>query len=114
MSLINNFFITRRSTKVGEDNFHNKYYLGKSADYLGRFKRYVIYKGLNEPSKVPPMWHAWLHYMVDEIPNEVKNFSWQQPHIPNLTGTKLSTSHIEKEKKLSLYNKWQPLNKSKE
>jgi len=112
MSLINSFFIRLHSTKVGEDNFLNKYYLSNSMDYLGRFKRYVLYKGIEEPSKVPPMWHAWLHYMMDEIPNNVQNFSWQQQHTPNLTGTKLSTTNIKKEKSLSVYNKWQPFNKS--
>jgi NADH:ubiquinone oxidoreductase subunit len=41
-----------------------------------------------EPSKVPPLWHAWLHYMTDQFPNKKDiTYEWQQDFVPNLTGT---------------------------
>ncbi len=69
--------------KVGDDQFGNSYYRkGK--------KRWVIYKGMAEASKVPPDWHGWLHYSTNEIPanSGKKIYQWEQPHEMNLTGTK--------------------------
>jgi NADH:ubiquinone oxidoreductase subunit len=38
---------------------------------------------------VPPDWHGWLHYTVDEPPVDepYEKRPWQQPHQPNMTGT---------------------------
>lgn len=79
------FFIKKTSFFVAADKFGNEYYVSKyNKDYLGRSKRFVLYKGRNEPSKVPAGWHAWLHYMVDKVPTETVK------HVPNLTGTELA------------------------
>ncbi len=69
---------------VGEDQFGNRYYAEKAGD-----RRWVIYQGMPEASKVPPAWHAWLHYTTDEVPSADSAYaqSWEQTHIPNLTGT---------------------------
>lgn len=48
------FDIKRRSDFVGEDDFGNRYFEDRKATVGGRHKRYVIYRGLAEPSKVPP------------------------------------------------------------
>jgi NADH:ubiquinone oxidoreductase subunit len=40
-----------------------------------------------EASRVPPPWHAWLHYTVDVPLSETNAYAWQKPHLPNLTGT---------------------------
>jgi NADH:ubiquinone oxidoreductase subunit len=74
---------------VGEDQFGNRYYTEKKPKDR-RQTRWVMYKGLAEPSKVPPEWHGWLHYTLDTPPNElsITRHSWQKPHLPNLTGTK--------------------------
>lgn len=87
---IDKFFVTLRSNCVGQDNFGNKYYESKKADYLGRKKRFVIYRGKIEASKVPPLWHAWLHHLSNEVPlrGKEQNYSWQREFEPNLTGTK--------------------------
>lgn len=85
------FDIRRRARFVGEDEFGNRYFedrrpsMGES-DY---FRRYVIYKGLAEPSKVPPDWHGWLHHTFDAPPTEapLKRQIWEKPHQPNFTGT---------------------------
>ena len=74
---------------VGKDAFGNCYYTSRKVSTSGKKKRWVMYHGMAEPSKVPPMWHAWLHYMVDTLPEEAPqpNYSWQKEHVPNLTGT---------------------------
>ena len=84
-----------RGELVGTDVFGNRYYRDKSQRKLerggGRFsreKRWVLYNGEPEGSRVPPEWHAWLHHTVDEVPGDGKpKYTWQKPHQPNLTGT---------------------------
>jgi NADH:ubiquinone oxidoreductase subunit len=77
---------------VGSDEFGNRYYRtrGRKIDPTLRMeRRWVIYNGLAEPTKIPPAWHAWLHHTVDTPPIE-ENYQprpWQKPHRPNLTGT---------------------------
>ncbi len=74
---------------VGKDMFGNRYYVEKRVAKTAKSKRWVMYSGLAEASKVPPMWHAWLHHMVDELPDETQtpHYEWQKEHQPNLTGT---------------------------
>ena len=64
-----------RGEFVGADGYGNRYYRLKGDKPTrrggGRFsreRRWVIYDGEPEGSKVPPEWHAWLHHMVDEVP----------------------------------------------
>ena len=67
---------------AGKDQFGNKYYFNSKG------KRWVIYKDVIEASKIPPEWHAWIHFSVKNKPsNEKKKFSWQKEHEENLTGT---------------------------
>lgn len=111
MSFLNSFFIDIFYKQVGEDQFGNKYYESKAKDYLKRSRRYVTYNGIDEPSKVPPLWHSWLHHLSNELPvNEVKNFAWQVDYLPNLTGTKYANKIklIEDTNKISSYEKWNP------
>jgi len=69
---------------VGEDRFGNRYYREKG----GGRRRWVIYNGIPEASKVPPEWHAWLHRTVDAPPDaNAPAPVWLQEHLPNLTGT---------------------------
>lgn len=76
-------------TCVGRDAFGNRYFVERKTPRQGRRKRWVIYKGIAEPSKVPAEWHGWLHYTTDELPDSRKapHYTWQKPHLPNLTGT---------------------------
>src|SRR5690606_11148211 len=54
---------------VGTDRLGNKYYQEKGKPYRGRRRRrWVVYNGEAEPSRVPPEWHGWLHYTVDSPP----------------------------------------------
>lgn len=77
-------FTRRHGRLVGEDDQGNKYYQERSGD-----RRWVMYKGEIEASRIPPEWHAWLHHTVDEPPSErpPKVMPWEKPHIRNLTGT---------------------------
>jgi NADH:ubiquinone oxidoreductase subunit len=51
-------------------------------------RRWVLYKGEAEASKVPPEWHAWLHYTTDKVPDpKRRRRPWEKPHQPNLSGT---------------------------
>ena len=56
--------------QVGEDDQGNRYYVERHEPQGRRRKRWVIYNGEREASRVPPEWHGWLHYMVDETPDE--------------------------------------------
>ncbi len=69
--------------------FGNRYYEERRPKKGRRQKRWVMYQGIPEPSKVPPLWHAWLHYMVDALPGDmgIPTYDWQKDHVPNLTGT---------------------------
>lgn len=109
MSFVNRVFVRIFNKFVGSDEFGNKYYESSGVNYLNKTRRYVIYKGVAEPSKVPPLWHAWLHHLSDEIPDKDKtSFIWQKAHIPNLTGTKFAALPLPESKFLGKYKKWQP------
>jgi NADH:ubiquinone oxidoreductase subunit len=64
------FTIAKRGKFVGEDDFGNRYYAAKTIrdGDAGRQRRWVIYKGYAEPSKVPAEWHGWLHNTFKEPP----------------------------------------------
>ena len=68
---------------VGVDESGNAYYRSRKGD-----RRWVIYNGESEASRVPPDWHGWLHHTFAEPPTEAplaaKN--WERPHEENRTG----------------------------
>ena len=71
---------------VGEDFFGNKYYQNKSG------KRWVVYKGEIDATKIPEEWYSWMHYTKNKIENQhdLKRYDWQKEHLPNQTRTKKS------------------------
>lgn len=76
--------------RVGTDSSGNRYYRAKPRPGYKLERRWVLYKGAPEASKVPPEWHGWLHHQSDDIPDsKTESFRrpWQKPHTPNLTGT---------------------------
>lgn len=83
------FDIGRRARAVGQDDQGNKYFEERKPSLEGRKRRYVIYNGYAEPSRVPAEWHGWLHHTFDKPPTEapLPTKSWEKPHKPNLTGT---------------------------
>jgi len=74
---------------VDIDSLGNRYFQERRAASNRRRRRWVLYKGEVEASNVPPEWHAWLHYTIDEPPfiSSAAPKDWQKPHQPNLTGT---------------------------
>ncbi len=69
---------------VGADEFGNRYYQNRSGS-----RRWVIYNGTVEASRVPPEWHGWLHFTFKEPPTiaPLKAPSFEQEYVPNLSGT---------------------------
>lgn len=87
------FTIAKRGELVGTDEFGNRYYRSRdNTSYDGRRRRWVIYDGYAEASKVPPDWQGWLRYTFDEPPSEDDPAprAWERPHLPNLTGTPMA------------------------
>lgn len=78
------FFTWRKGERVGEDGEGNIYYKERGGD-----RRWVIYNGLAEPSRVSADWHGWLHHTVDIPPvdEDYQPKDWQIPHRANYTGT---------------------------
>ena len=77
---------TRRfGNEVGQDEAGNIYYQDKKRPW----RRWVIYKGSNDGSRVPPDWQLWLRGTIDDLPEKalppVRKF--QTKPTGNLTGT---------------------------
>jgi NADH:ubiquinone oxidoreductase subunit len=83
-TLNTSFYTWRNGEKVGEDAQGNIFY--QSHD---KKKRWVIYNGESEASRIAPDWHGWLHHTWDELPSEkpLAHKAWEKPHQENLTGT---------------------------
>ena len=111
MDIISRILIRFSSDLVGEDQYGNKYYEKKKID-----KRFVIFNGKVEASKIPPMWHAWLHKITNKPPlRRKKIYNWQKDHLPNLTGTAFAVkpkgSLLDKgfrQKSSADYESWTP------
>jgi NADH:ubiquinone oxidoreductase subunit len=71
--------------EIGRDEAGNVYFQHKKNPR----RRWVIYAGNNDGSRVPPAWQLWLRGTIDELPGEalppVRKF--QKPPEPNFTGT---------------------------
>ncbi len=77
-------YTMRKGKRIGEDAEGNIYFT--NAD--GR-RRWVIYNGEMEASRVSPEWHGWLHHTFDKPPTEkpLIRKPWETPHRRNLTGS---------------------------
>lgn len=82
-------YTARNGVRVGEDEQGNIFYTSHD-----KVRRWVIYNGEAEASRVSPDWHGWLHHTWDEPPSETPlvHKAWEKPHLPNLTGT--SAAHL--------------------
>ena len=102
---------------VGNDEVGNKYYSNSENHNDLSAKRWVMFNGEIEASKIPPHWHAWLHKTIEDPPlNYSHKYFWQKNHEENLTGTAkayypeehpLSKSNNHKVKK-NEYESWSP------
>ena len=77
----------RKGVKVGEDAQGNAFYTTRDGK-----RRWVIYNGEVEASRISPDWHGWLHHTYKETPTErpLAHKSWEKPHQENLSGTPLA------------------------
>lgn len=100
MSLGTRLFTWLRGEQVGSDRFGNRYYRERKRPpamaleanrpvSIARERRWVMYAGEAEASKVPPVWHAWLHHTIQDPPTgeAALGYEWQKEHVPNMTGT---------------------------
>lgn len=76
-----------KGKQVGTDVFGNRYFEERGRVKGRRRKRWVMFNGSAEPSKVPPEWHGWLHHTLENPLPQKQLYAWQKPHMPNLTGT---------------------------
>ena len=78
------FFTWCKGVKVGEDDQGNLFYQTKDGK-----RRWVIFNGEAEASRVNPDWHGWLHFTWDQPPGKdpIKHKAWERPHQENLTGS---------------------------
>lgn len=78
---------------VGTDGQGNKYYrstkVRKHGPFAGTERRWVIYNGANDASRVPSEWHGWLHHSYDGVPEShlPPPRVWEAEFTPNVTGT---------------------------
>lgn len=86
------FTVAKRGVFVGQDELGNKYYEAKDTRDswdAKRKRRWVIFNGYAEASKVSPDWHGWLHHTFEEPPTAepLLRRAWEKDHRPNLSGT---------------------------
>ncbi len=95
MSIGTRIFTWLKGEQVGTDPQGNRYFrdrkkavLQKGNGRYSRERRWVLYNGVAEASRVPAEWHAWLHHTMDDLPDASRpRHPWQKDHLPNLTGT---------------------------
>lgn len=77
-------FTRRYGKRVGSDDAGNVYFQAKEGS-----RRWVIYKGGNDSSRIPPEWFSWLHHQIDDLPDAalppVRSF--EKAPTGNMTGT---------------------------
>ena len=106
---------------VGKDKDDNKYYKSNISHGIKKEKRWILYKKNDDPTNIDPDWHAWLHHIIDDVPDlkKNKNYFQQKKISPNPTGTEkayLPVGHILNKKKkkniqIKNYDSWKPNNK---
>jgi NADH:ubiquinone oxidoreductase subunit len=84
----------RNGEQVGTDAQGNRYYRAKKPfpkghPRSGQERRWVIYNGANDASRVPAEWHGWLHATHDGVPESFLPPArvWEVDYTPNATGT---------------------------
>ena len=72
----------RHGNQAGEDSLGNLYFEGKGS-------RWVMYKGSNDISRLPPEWYSWLTRQLDDVPDKAMPPApaFLKAPTANLTGT---------------------------
>ena len=87
---------------IGKDEFGNKYYQSKKG------RRWVIYNGEVEATKIPNEWYSWIHFTNNKIENEhnLDKYKWQKPHKSNQTGSRNAYRPDKKNDIKKKYKSW--------
>ena len=82
-------FSAMNGEKVGTDAAGNAYFRARKKLPDGRERRWVIYNGANDASRVPAEWHGWLHGSYDALPEShlPPPRIWEVDYTPNATGS---------------------------
>lgn len=117
MTIGTTLFTLFKGKLIGTDELGNRYYTENRPAKNRRQRRWVIYKGEVEPSRVPPEWHGWLHYTLDTPPtaHPRSHHAWQKPPKANMSGTSEAYAppgHLlkggKRDKTTSDYQPWIP------
>ena len=99
-----------KGVRVGDDEEGNIFYETRDGK-----RRWVIFNGEAEASRISPDWHGWLHHTYKEAPTEkpLVHKTWEKPHQENLTGSALAYApagslRATKPADRSDYEAWQP------
>ena len=91
------FTLWRKGARlVGTDEQGNRYYEEAKPSLPGsdgkRPRRWVVYHGVAEASRVSADWHGWLHHTFEEAPTvaPLTRRAFETDHLPNMTGTPLA------------------------
>src|SRR5258706_193125 len=96
------FWTWRAGEPVGTDEFGNSYYRTKTGD-----RRWVIYNGEAEASRIPAAWHGWMHKRTD-IPPPEDTYKPRVCHTRPPTEPAQTTAFVEVDE-ITLANKIQRL-----
>ena len=79
------FFSRRNGEEAGRDEAGNIYFRHRKDPA----RRWVMYSGANDSSRVPPGWNAWLRGTIDGVPDKAlpPRRPFEQPPEANLTGS---------------------------
>lgn len=77
-------FTWKNGERMGSDELGNVYYRAKKGN-----RRWVIYNGANDASRIPPDWYAWMHHQIEGLPDDALPPApkFLKEHNPNRTGT---------------------------
>ncbi len=75
----------RHGREVGRDELGNVYFEHRKDPS----RRWVIYNGSNDASRVPPGWTSWLRGQIGQVPDEAlpPRRAFEKDPVPNLSGT---------------------------
>ena len=78
-------FSRRNGEEAGRDEAGNIYFRHRKDPA----RRWVMYSGANDSSRVPPGWNAWLRGTIDDVPDKAlpPRRPFEQPPEANLTGS---------------------------
>lgn len=78
-------FSRRNGKEVGRDEAGNIYFEHRK----DKNRRWVLYTGNNDSSRVPPGWNAWLRGTIDGLPEAAlpARRKFEAAPQPNVTGT---------------------------